>query len=110
MWRWGRKLEGDEVHDTCKKIVIRAAAEMVGYKVEKGGRKGKAWWTDKEKDAIEKKRKADKRRLQRNVPEEVNEKRLMANKDCKKHVKEVVYRVDEEFGRKPREGRVIGSQ
>lgn len=32
--------------------LIRTAAEVVGYKDQRGGRKGSAWWKDEENDAI----------------------------------------------------------
>lgn len=43
------------------------AAEVVGHKVLKERRGGSAWWTNEIKEAVEEKRRANKRMLQKNV-------------------------------------------
>jgi len=53
--------------------LIGVTEEVAGYKVCKVGKKGSAWWTNEIKEAVEDKRRAYKKMLQRNVPEEVRE-------------------------------------
>ncbi len=78
--------------------------EVVGWRESEGRKKGNAWWTDEIKDAVERKKKAYKKRLQRNLPEEVKARRKSEYKEWKKKVRELIEeskrRVDEEFGRK----------
>ncbi|KAK3893161.1 hypothetical protein Pcinc_003002 [Petrolisthes cinctipes] len=92
------------VYEMFKMRVLRTAAEVVGYKSQKRGKKGSAWWTEEVKDAVEDKRKAYRRTLQRNVPEEVRERWKREYNVCKRQVKMMVSeskrRVDEEFGMK----------
>ncbi len=63
-----------------------------------------AWWTDEIKDAIERKKRAYKKILQRNLPEGVKARRKYEYKEWKKKVRELIEeskrRVDEEFGKK----------
>ncbi len=73
---------------------------------ERGKKKNKkrnAWWTNEIKDAEEGKKKAYKKMLQRNLPEEVKARRKSKYKEWKR-VRELIEeskrRVDEEFGRK----------
>ncbi len=71
---------------------------------EGGRKKGNAWWTNEIKNAEERKKKAYKKMLQRNLPEEVKARRKPEYKEWKKRVRELIEeskrRVDEEFGRK----------
>ncbi len=71
---------------------------------ERGKKKGNAWWTNEIKDAVERKKGAYKKMLQRNLPEEVKARRKSEYKDWKNRVRELIEeskrRVDEEFGRK----------
>ncbi len=71
---------------------------------EWGKRKGNAWWTNEIKDAVEGKKKAYKKMLQRNLPEELKARRKSEYKEWKKRVRELIEeskrRVNEEFGRK----------
>ncbi len=58
----------NDVYDVFKGTVLGVADEVVGWR-ESGGRKGgNAWWTDEIKDAVEKKKRAYKKMLQRNLP------------------------------------------
>ncbi len=82
------------------------ADEVVGWRESVGRKKkkkGNAWWTNEIKDA-EGKKKAYKKMLQRNLPEEVKARRKSKYKEWKKRVRELIEdskrRVDEEFGRK----------
>ncbi len=69
-----------------------------------GGKKGNAWWTNEIKDAVERKKRAYKKILQRNLPEEVKARRKSQykkwNKRVRKLFEESKRKVDEEFGRK----------
>ncbi len=56
-----------------KRLVIGVA--VVWYKLQRGRKSGNSWWTNDIKNAVGKKRKAYKRMFQRNVLEEVKEKR-----------------------------------
>ncbi len=80
---------------------------MVGCKESGGRKKGNAWWTNEIKDAVERKKRAYKKILQRNLPEEVKARRKSEYKDWKNRVRELIEesktRVDEEFGRKLRQ-------
>ncbi len=84
--------------------MVQATEEVVGYKTCRQGKKGTAWWTQEIKIAVEEKRKAYKKMLQRNVPEEVRERRKREYRDSKALVKRLVREskeiVDEDFGRK----------
>ncbi len=66
--------------------------------------RGSAWWTQEIKMAVEEKRKAYKKMLQRNLPEEVREQRKREYRDSKTLVKRLVReskeKADEDFGRK----------
>ncbi len=57
------------------KALIQATEEVVGYKTCRRRGRGTTWWTQEIKMAVEVKRKAYKKTLQRNVPEEVRERR-----------------------------------
>ncbi len=65
---------------------------------------GNAWWTNEIKDAVEGKKGAYKKMLQRNLPEAVRARRKSEYKEWKKRVRELIReskrKVDEEFGRK----------
>ncbi len=69
----------------------------------KGKNKGSAWWTNEIRDAVEGEKRAYKKMLQRNLPEEVKA-RKSEYKKWKKKVQELIgesrRKVDEEFGRK----------
>ncbi len=71
---------------------------------KRGRNKGNAWWTNEIKDAVEWKKRAYKKVLQRNMPEGVKARRKSEYKEWKKKVRELIKeskrRVDEEFGRK----------
>ena len=94
----------NEVFSVFKEVVMSVAAEVVGHKVLKGRRGGSAWWTDEIKEAVDEKRRAYKRVLQKNVTVEVRESRKAEYRFWKRKVKELVndskQRVDEDFGRK----------
>ncbi|KAK4327054.1 hypothetical protein Pmani_002500 [Petrolisthes manimaculis] len=94
----------NDAYEMFKNIVMKTAAGVVGYKAQKRGKKGSAWWTEEMKDAVDEKRKAYRRTLQRNVSEEVRERWKRDYNACKRQVKRMVSeskrRVDEEFGRK----------
>ncbi len=79
-------------------VLITVAQEVVGYRVCRDRVQGIAWWTDEMKGAIEEKKKAYKKMLQRNVSEEVSARRNKY-KVWKKKVKELVneskMRIDE---------------
>ncbi len=83
---------------------MEVADEVLGWKESGGKRKGNAWWTNEIKDVVEGKKKAYKKMLQRNLPEEVKASSKSENKEWKKKVRELIKlskrRVDEEFGRK----------
>ncbi len=82
--RYGRKVEEllsramednvfvSEVFETFKRSFIQATEEAVGYRTCRRGKKGTTWWMQEIK-IVEEKRKAYKKMLQRNVPEEVRE-------------------------------------
>ncbi len=80
------------------------ANEVVGWKERKGTKKGNAWWANEIKDAVEQKRRAYRKMLQRNLPVEVKARRKSEYKEWKKRVRRLMEeskrRVDEEFGRK----------
>ncbi len=82
--------------------MIQATEEVVEYKACRRGTKGTAWWMQDIKIAVEEKRKAYKKMLQRNVPEEVKEQQKREYRDSKGLVKRLVReskeRVDEDFG------------
>ncbi len=84
--------------------LVQATEEVVVYKMCRRGTKGTAWWTQEVKIAVEEKRKAYKKLLQRIVPEEVRERRKREYRDSKALVKRLVReskeRVDEHLGRK----------
>lgn len=94
----------NDVFSVFRDVVTAVAAEVVGYKVCRSRRKGSAWWADKIKEAIEWKKKAYKKMLQRNVDGEIRERRKNEYKSWNRRMKELVkenkMRVDEEFGRK----------
>ncbi len=75
---------------TFKRSLIQATEEVVGYKTCRRGRKGTAWWTQEIKIAVEEKRKAYKKMLQRNVTEEVRERRKREYRDSKALVKRLL--------------------
>ncbi len=81
---------------------MTVAQEVVGYRICKGRAKGSAWWTEEIKGAVEEKKNAYKRMLQRNASE--LSARRSEYRAWKKKIKELVdeskIRVDEEFGRK----------
>ncbi len=70
--------------------MVQATEEVVGYKTCSRGKKVTAWWTQEIKIAVEEKRKANKKILQRNVPEEVRERRKREYRDSKALVKRLV--------------------
>ncbi|KAK3881607.1 hypothetical protein Pcinc_013953 [Petrolisthes cinctipes] len=92
----------NDMYEMFKTIVLKTTAEVVGYKSQKRGKKGSAWWSEEVKDAVKEKRKAYRRTLQRNVSEEVRERWEREYNVCKRQVKRMVSeskrRVDEEFG------------
>ncbi len=117
--RYGRKVEEllsrarvgmadnacvSEDFETFKRSLIQATEEIVGYKTCRQGKKETAWWMQEIKIAVEEKRKAYKKTLQRNVPEEVRERRKRDYRDSKALVKRLLReskeRVGEDFGRK----------
>ncbi len=93
-----------EVFEIFKRSLVQATEEVVGYKKCRRGKKRTAWWTQEIKIAVEEKRNAYKKMLQRNVAEEVREQRKREYRDSKALVKRLVTeseeRVDEDFGRK----------
>ncbi len=54
---------------------MEVADEVVGWRESKGRKKGNAWCTNEIKDAVERKKRAYKKMLQRNLPEEVKPRR-----------------------------------
>ena len=64
----------NDVFSLFKGVVTTVVSEVVGYRVLKGGRKGNAWWTQEIKEAIQDKR-AYKKMLQKNVSEQIRERR-----------------------------------
>ncbi len=84
--------------------MVQATEGVVGYKTCRRGKKGTAWWTQEIKIAVEEERKAYKKMLQRNVPEEKRKRQKREYRDSKALVKRLVReskeRVDEDFGRK----------
>ncbi len=64
-----------KVFEIFKRSLIQATEEVVGYKTCRRGKTGTAWWTQEIKIAEEEKQKVCKKMLQRNVPEEVRERR-----------------------------------
>ncbi len=93
-----------KVFDIFKRSLVQVTEEVVGYKTCRRGKNGTAWWTQEIKTAVEEKRKAYKKMLQRNVPEEMREQRKREYTESKALVKRLVReskeRVDEKFGRK----------
>ncbi len=69
-----------------------------------GRKKGNTWKTNEIKDAVERKKRAYKKMLQRNLPEKVKARGKSGYREWKKSVRELIAesnrRVDEEFGRK----------
>ncbi len=94
----------NEVFETFKRSLVQATEEIVGYKTCRRGKKGTAWWTQEIKTAVEEKRKAYKKMLQRNMPEEMGEQQKREYRESKALVERLVgaskERVDKEFGRK----------
>ncbi len=74
------------------------------WRERKGRKKGNAWWKNENKDAVEQKKRAYRKMLQRNLPEGVKVRRKSEYKEWKKRVRRLIEeskrRVDEEFGRK----------
>ncbi len=55
------------MYDAFKSTVMEVANEVVGWRERKGReKKGKAWWTSEIKDAVEQKKRAYRKTLQRN--------------------------------------------
>ncbi len=102
----GEGLSVYDVYDVFKGTVLKVADEVVGWR-ESGREKKETHGTDEIRDAEERKKKAYKKMLQRNLPEEVKARRKSAYKEWKKKVRELIEeskrRVDEEFGRKLRQ-------
>ncbi len=100
----GKETNVNDVFNVFKEKVMTVAQEVVDYRVHKDSVKGSAWWTNEIKGAVEEKKKAYKKMLQRNVSEEVSVRRKSEYKEWKTKVKDLVdeskMRVDEEFGRK----------
>ncbi len=95
----------DVVFNVFKEVVMTVAQEAVGYRICKGREKGSAWWTDEIKGAVEEKKKAYKKMLQKNVAVRGSARRRRSeykvwNKKVKELVDDSKMRVDEEFGRK----------
>ena len=67
-----KREEVSEVFRMFKDVVTLVTAEVVRLRVQ---RKGNVWWTDEKKEAIEGKRRAYKKTLQRSVAEEIRVKR-----------------------------------
>jgi len=93
------------VFEVFRDKVIETVGKVAGYRMVKGRKKkGSAWWTSEVKGAVEEKKKAYDRVIEKNVPLEVKQKRKQEYKLCKRKVKQVIKeskeRVDEEFGRK----------
>ena len=44
------------VFDVFKEVVLGVAEEVVGYRVQKGGRRENVWWTDEIREAVGEKR------------------------------------------------------
>ena len=53
----------NDVYSVFKGLMNAVAAEMVGYRVDRGRRKKNAWWTDEIKEAVEEKRRAYEKML-----------------------------------------------
>ncbi len=94
----------NEVYDVLKSTVMDVADDVVGWRERGGRKKGNTWWTNDMKDAVERKKRAYKKMLKRNLPEEVKARRKSEYNDWKNRVRELIEeskrRVDEEFGRK----------
>ena len=92
------------VFGVFKEVVLAVAEEVVGYRLQRAGRRENVWWTDEIREAVEEKRRSYKRMLQRNVTDEIRVRRKNEYKERSRRVKELVRdsqrRVDEEFGRK----------
>ena len=92
------------MYEILKTAVRDVTERVVGTKVvRKRKKKGNAWWTDEVKEAVEKKREAYKKTLERNVPERVRNERKRVYVEYKRRVKQVIQeskrRTDEDFGR-----------
>ena len=68
------------VYDVFKGAVM----EVVMWRENGRRKKGNAWWTNEIKDAVERKKRAYKKMLQRNLPEEVKARRKSEYKEWKK--------------------------
>ena len=93
------------VFEMFRDKMIETVGRVVGYRVVRRKRKnGSAWWTSEVKGAVEEKKKAYDRLIEKNVPVEVKRKRKQEYKLCKRKVKQVIKeskeKVDDEFGRK----------
>lgn len=80
----GEELDAYEVYETFKKLMNLNSNRSGWEEIQKRGKKGNAWWTDEVKDAIKMKSKACMRTFQRNMPEEVKERRMREYKACMK--------------------------
>merc|ERR1712035_241415 len=92
------------MYEILKTAVQDVTERVVGTKVvRKRKKKGNAWWTDEVREAVEKKREAYKKTLERNVPERVRNERKRVYVEYKRRVKQVIQeskrRTDEDFGR-----------
>ncbi len=85
----GEETNVNDVFYVFKEVVMTVAQEVVCYRICKGRTKGSAWWTEEIKGAVEEKKKAYKRMLQRNTSE-VNARRRSEYRAWKKKVKELV--------------------
>ncbi len=98
----GEETSVNDVFNVFKEVMT-VAQKVVGHRICKCRAKGSAWWAEEIKGAVEEKKKAYKRMLQRNTSE-VNVRRRNEYRAWKKKVKELVdeskTRVDQEFGRK----------
>ncbi len=63
---------------------MEVAHEVVGWRESGGRKKGNAWWTNEIKDAVKRKKRAYKKMLQRNLPEEVKLRRKSEYKEWNK--------------------------
>ena len=71
----GEGINVSEVFRVFIDAITTIATEVVGYRRLRGQKKGNTWWTDNIREAIEWKKKAYKKMLQRNVAEEVRVRR-----------------------------------
>ena len=77
------------------------AAQTVEYRALRSQRNRSAWWTDEIKEAIERKRRAYKKMIQRNVVDEIRVNRTeykLLNRNVKEMVQKIKRKVDGEFG------------